>query len=184
MTKKDTPPFNFGGGEKHVQQWRAFEVDGTIYDCSHLDAHVVNYTNPENNETYCFYVTYSHHCFCKTDEVLVLDNAWIYPYDKDPRHFHPGRYELSKLLPRIIESLPTTHTVHAGYDSYAIAEANMNGVVTCYFVVFTVFRSNKKFRLHVQSAYPLDHRPKMKKVGFFNIARALKVGKPLPKPQK
>lgn len=183
MTKQNTL-FNFGDDDTHVQQWRPFVVNGTTYDVSHLDAHIVNYVNPENNETYCFYVTYSHHCFCKTDEVLMQDNLWLYPYDKDPRHFHPDRYHLSKWLPDIIENLPASYTVHAGYDSYAIAEAEMNGVVTCYFVVFVVFKSNRKFRLHVQSAYALDHRPKMKKVGFFNIARALKMGRPLPKPHK
>jgi hypothetical protein len=182
--KKEAHLFNFGNSDTHIQQWRSFEVDSLTYDLTHLAAHIVDYTNSENNEDYRFYVTYSHHCFCKTEKGFNHEGKWRYPFEKDPRHFHPIRYELSKYLPKIIKNLPSSHTGHAGYDSYAISEIETNGVTTCYFVVFVVFKSNKKFRIHVESAYPLDVRPKMKKINFFTIAKALKTGKPLPKPYK
>ena len=53
-----------------------------------------------------------------------------------------------------------------------------------YKVVFTVYRHEKKFRLHVISAYPIDNWEKLKPVGFFKLAHNLVKGKKLPTPQK
>jgi hypothetical protein len=52
-----------------------------------------------------------------------------------------------------------------------------------YFVPFAIFRENKKLRLHVKSAYSRHEGiGKIKKVGFFVIAKNLLLNKKLPKP--
>ncbi|MEM1506465.1 hypothetical protein RG959_24260, partial [Domibacillus sp. 8LH] len=53
-----------------------------------------------------------------------------------------------------------------------------------YFVPFKMYREKKLMRIHITSAYPEDVMPKLDKVNFFNIAKNLRIGKPLPKPQK
>ena len=47
-----------------------------------------------------------------------------------------------------------------------------------------MYRHEKKFRLHVISAYPIDNWEKLKPVGFFKLAHNLVKGKKLPTPQK
>ncbi len=174
-------PFNFGAEDNNTQQWGTFRCNGIDYDLSHLDAHVVNYTDSSSG-SYTFYVTYSHHCFCKTEEWVNDDHDWLFQHNKDPRHFNLTRYALSQKLPSIIENLPSAITYHAGYDSYAVYEILDGTKVTYYHVAFSVFRSARKFRLHVKSAYPIDARPKVRKVAFLKIAKALKEGRKLPKP--
>jgi hypothetical protein len=72
---------------------------------------------------------------------------------------------------------------HAGYGSFATVKVlDRSGNEIDYFVPFVVFKE-KKLRLHVQSAYPLERKlGNVKKVGFLAIAKNLLIGKKLPKP--
>lgn len=155
--------------------------NGRSYDVSHLNATWVEFVI--NAKAYPFFVSYSHHCFAKTVQGYNDCESWAYNYPKDPRNFHEKRYKRSLCLPAIIEALPTSITFHARRGSYAVCEITSNdGGTYFYQVVFDLFKVNRKLRLHISSAYLIDERPKIKKVGFERIVKNLISGRPLPKP--
>ncbi len=175
-----------------VTTWRAFVPrDGSsTIDLSYLDAHKVDYIQSGSNKPdniYTFWVTYSFHCFAKDYEGQSEEEktALMYNAGKSSRPFCYRRHALAKKhLRKIIEELgkPEVRVTHAGYGSYATAPVvDENGNEIWYFVSFKVYREQKKFRLHVMSAYPVEERPSGGKVGFFTLAFNLKNGKPLPK---
>lgn len=170
-----------------------FKYGDRCYDLSHLDAHKVEFIH--NNDpkktpiSYTFYVSYSFHCFAKDFSSLddTQRHALMYHTQKESRPFCFRRYHLSKSLPDIMSHLDTSKLVfHGGYESYATCTVeDEKGDKLEYFVSFEAYRWQKKLRLHVKSAYPLDQPlGKVKKVNIFAIARALLQNKPLPKPQK
>jgi hypothetical protein len=110
----------------------------------------------------------------------------MYSAPRESRQFNFERYQLSKQLPSIIKSLGDKETLvcHAGYRKFATVKIlDSNGTEVYYYVVFAVFKEVKKLRLHVQSAYPkYESIGKVKKVGFFVIAKNLLNNKKLPKP--
>lgn len=176
-----------------VTHWQPFKFGNELYDLSHLDAHQVTYIqkgdskNPERK--YTFYVTYSFHCFAKDYPTLTTKErkALTYTSEKESRPFCKRRYFLSRKLPKIISDLHESNLVfHAGHESYATCKMeDENGKEIEYYVSFSTYRYQKKLRLHVQSAYPLDTPlGRRKKVNFFTIAFNLLKGKPLPTPQK
>ncbi|MEM9542247.1 MAG: heat-shock protein [Cyanobacteria bacterium P01_E01_bin.42] len=178
---------------EEVTNWRSFTLDDTVYDLSHLDAKWVEYLDEKdrkNPKSYRFIVTYGLHCFTKEAKELSQEQSQLLMYSgpKESRHFNLERYELSKQLPSIIESLGKKETLicHAGNNNYAIIKIlDSNDKEVNYFVPFVVFREKKKLRLHVQSAYPLDEaRGRVKKVRFFTIANSLLYNKKLPTPPK
>jgi len=161
---------------KEVKQWRNFTYKSQVYDLSHLNAHWVEYLDDrdKNNPiSYKFIVTYSLHCFTKESNELTDEELQLLMYNapKESRPFNFERYNLSKLLPDITKLLgeKTTLVCHAGYGNFATVKIlDSNGIEINYFVVFNVFRENKKLRLHIQSAYPkYDGIGKIKKVSFF-----------------
>ncbi|MDP2608123.1 MULTISPECIES: stationary phase growth adaptation protein [unclassified Oceanobacter] len=164
MSKKKL--FNPGPNDPHIQKWKGFNhPNGESFDLSHLNAHAVTYPSGHT-----VYVTYSHHCFCKEEPALNDCGEWQYYHPKDPRPFHIHRYELSKGLRKIIEELHSAYIGHAGHSDYAtIPIGQVNGRETYYKVTFAVFRSEKKLRLHVTSAYPIEIREKLKKIRLENI---------------
>ncbi len=67
------------------------------------------------------------------------------------------------MLPSIIAELPQKYCYHGGYSRYCTCEyKDAAGKLRYYQVVFWVFKSAKKLRLHVESAYPLEERPQLK----------------------
>jgi hypothetical protein len=137
---------------------------------------------------YRFIVTYGLHCFTKDSDDLSSEElqSLNYKAPRESRAFNLERYEFSKYLPKIIASLAERSTLvcHAGYGKFAIVRVvDSRGNEVDYFVVFTVFKEEKKLRLHVQSAYlKYEGVGKIKKVGFFVIARNLLSNKKLPSP--
>ncbi|HFC8391586.1 TPA: hypothetical protein ACFPVO_002140 [Neisseria meningitidis] len=177
--------------DKQVK-FKDFCLDGLTYDLSHLDAQVIEYEQPAKDDKkpikYKFYVTYSMHCFTKDyDHYSQADRAKLmYKTSLEERPFCKVRYELSKKLPEIISNLASKKIGFAGYDNFANIEIfdEEKEKIIYYKVVFTVYRHEKKFRLHVISAYPIDNWEKLKPVGFFKLAHNLVKGKKLPTPQK
>jgi len=174
-----------------VIAWKNFILNGDIYDLSHLNAHWVEYLDQrdeENQITYKFIVTYGLHCFTKDSDELSSEESQLLMYSapRECRQFNFERYELSKQLPSIIKSLGDKETLvcHAGYGNFATVKIlDSNGREVDYYVVFAVFKEVKKLRLHVLSAYPkYEGIGKVKKVGFFVIAKNLLNNKKLPKP--
>jgi hypothetical protein len=173
-----------------IKEWRNFTLNEKIYDLSHLNAHSVEYIDDRDTDkkvNYKFDVTYSFHCFTKDtgniddDEKLRL----IYKSPLESRSFNFERYELSKNLPAIIESLGQSSTLvcHAGYGNYAAVKImDFLGNEITYFVYFKVFSEKKKFRIHVASAYPREEKGKIRKVKFFTIAKNLLLRRSLPQP--
>lgn len=173
-----------------VERWREFVFNQNDYDLSHLNACWVEYLDERNPEPYGFFVTYGLHCFTAKDPDPAfspdLDDP-EYHGPSETRYFNLERYQLSKQLPTIIQSLNQKQTLvfHAGYGNYASVKIiNSNGVEINYLVVFRAFREKKKFRLHIHSAYPKMELGKIQKVNFLNIAYNLSQGKPLPRPRK
>jgi hypothetical protein len=176
---------------EEVTNWRNFTLDGKIYDLSHLNAHWVEYVDTRDEEkpiTYKFIVTYGLHCFAKDSEELSTEKSQLLMYNapRESRPFNFERYEPSKQLPTIINSLGNRETLvcHAGYGKFATVKVlDSNGSEVNYFVPFAVFKESKKLRLHVQSAYPrYEGIGRVQKVGFFVIAKNLLHNKKLPKP--
>jgi len=176
---------------KEVISWRNFTLNDEIYDLSHLNACSVEYVDKrdkENPVTYKFIVTYGLHCFTEDSDRLSPQESQLLMYNapKESRPFNFERYTLSKQLPNIIKSLGEKETLvcHAGYGNFATVKVlDSNGIEINYFIVFAVFRESKKLRLHVVSAYPKPEAlGKIKKVGFFAIAKNLLFNKKLPKP--
>ena len=177
---------NFNTVEE-VLSWRSFSLDDQVYDLSHLNAHFVEYTDEENQGNKIkFIVTYGLHCFTKDSKGFSNEELSLYRYSspKETRAFDSERYELSKHLPKIIESIGSKSTLvcHAAHGKYAIIRGiDLRGNAVDYFVVFKLFRETKRFRLHVISAYPCK-KGKIQKVGFFKIVKKLLEGKNLPLP--
>ena len=173
-----TKPFNFGTEDRAIQKWGGFSNQDEVLYLDHLNAHIVEYVLEPG--TYKFYVTYSHHCFTKTELGNDSPNL-LYHHHKDSRHFHHERYHLSLQLPDIIRELPTRFVFHGGRkDHYCTATLTQSdGTEVDYLIVFTVFRSIRKLRLHVTSAYP-KKRGKARKVKFESIVKALQHGRKLP----
>ena len=177
-----------------VKHWRNFTLDGNIYDLSHLNTQRVEYLDERdanNPITYRFVVTYSSHCFTKDVEGISREESQrlMYYAPKESRPFNFERYELSKQLPSIVASLGNQKTLvcHAGYGKYAVIRVSLLDSNDCevdYFVPFVAFRENNKLRLHIQSAYPKPNVGKINKVGFFAIAKNLRMHKKLPQPLK
>ena len=175
--------FNVGDDGKQ-QRWPAFICDGVTYDLSHLDAHEVIFALKD--DSYRFIVTYSHHCFAKDcPDGSNIDPKWIYPHGNERRAFHVERYALSKKLPSLMPGLITAKTYHAGYDNYAFCELIQGETVVYYKITFVIYRSAKKFRLHISSAYPVganDYNSK-RRVNFASIVNSVARGKKLPTPK-
>lgn len=176
---------------EEVISWKNFEMNGNTYDLSHLNAQRVEYLDERDEKKsieYRFIVTYGLHCFTKNLENLSREESQLLMYSapRESRQFNFERYELSKQLPSIIQKLGNkeTRVCHAGYGKFAVIKAlDANGSEIDYFVPFSVFKESKKLRLHVRSAYPIyEGTGKIKKVGFFVIAKNLLQGKKLPKP--
>lgn len=174
-----------------VTEWRTFESpDGQVFDLSFLNAKKVTYTHTLEGKPdieYDFWVTYSSHCFTKSYDHQSEEEreALNYAAPKESRPFCQRRYSLAqRYLCQIIENLgsPDYIITDAGYGSYLTAKiVDEAGDETWYHIPFKVYRHQKKYRLHVMSAFPAEERRGAGKVGFFKIAYNLRMGKPLPK---
>lgn len=183
MAKKKQ--FNLPDNE--VQQWKGFNVAAKEYNFNHLNTCKHIFTHPERNESYTLYFTFSHHVFTRSiKETENVEPALIYPYPSDERAFDEVRFELSKHLPKIVETLPEQFCYHGGYSRYCSCKISQrNGPEIYYQVVYRVWKERGKMRFHIESAYPLQESlGKVKKVNFWVICHNLLRGKKLPQPAK
>ncbi len=173
-----------------IEKWRNFIFDQSEYDLSHLNAQWVEYFDERNPKPYRFFVTYGSHCFTAKDPDPNFNSELDDPQYHSPResrYFNLERYQLSKNLSLIIQSLNKKQVLvfHAGHGNYASVKViDSNGTEINYLVVFSVFRERKKFRLHIHSAYPKQELGKIHKVDFLTIAYNLAHNKKLPAPRK
>ena len=173
--------------DNEVQQWKDFNIEADRYNFSHLNARKLNFSHPERNENYTLYFTFSHHVFTRSiKEDEYVEPSLIYPHPSDIRAFDTLRFELSMHLPHIVETLPNQFCYHGGYSRYCSCKISLVNRGDMYYqVVYRVWKTRGKMRFHVESAYPLDERPrKVKKVNFWVICHNLLTGKKLPEPAK
>lgn len=180
-----------------VTRWPDYvDQNGERFDLSFLNAKKVTYTHQKEGKpdvTYDFWVTYSLHCFTKDYEHLSHSESqslmYYSPKKKnetpvEERPFCLRRYSLAaEHLCQIVENLGAREYVvkDGGYESYlAVKVLTASGETIWYNVPFKVFRQQKKYRLHVLSAYPSEEQRGGGKVGFFAIAYNLRMNKKLP----
>lgn len=176
---------------REIQAWKKFSLNGADYDLSHLDACQLKYydiQDPDKPIIYEFIVTYAMHCFTEDFKDLSEEEKSrpCYSSHVESRPFSLSRYELSKHLPKIVQSLGSKESLifHGKNNNYVALVRGLSGNKPDfgYLVAFRVFRESKKLRLHVQSAYPLSQEYRGgKKVRFLLIAEKLLQGKELPK---
>jgi hypothetical protein len=182
---------------RHVH-WKPFTFRGQVYDLGHLHPRTCHYEQPAKGDKqariYTVDVIFSLHCFTRalldTEEA---DPAMLYADDRETRLFDFQRYDLSKHLPAIIETLDRRKCFHTGHDNFfSLALIDRDGNTIEYDIFFTASRSSRKrgvVNLYIQSAYMRDeahsNRPRMKSpIGFhvilFNVLNNRPL-KPAPK---
>lgn len=160
-------------------QWKPFTFDGKTYELTHLHPRACSYRQPEKAgnpaRSYDVDVLFSLLCFTRAIEPSETPAAGIlYSDNREIRIFDFQRYEFSKRLPAIFESLAQRKCYHTGKGNFfSVDIVNENGTVSEYDIFFAASRSSKKGRLNlfVQSAYVRDalhgsNRPKKKPLGF------------------
>lgn len=103
-------------------RWPTFNHDGAQYDLGHLHPKAITYFQPARgtNPPRCYNVDliYSLHCFTKGMEGENPDPDLLYSDNRQTRIFDFRRYELSRQLPAIIESLMTCKCFHTGRGNF------------------------------------------------------------------
>jgi hypothetical protein len=164
-------------------QWKPFIFGGECYDLSHLHPRTCRYEQPAKGDkparAYTVDIIFSLHCFTRSllnDE--AGDAALFYADDRETRVFDFQRYELSKQLPGIIESLGQRKCFHTGHDNFfSVALIDRDGNSIEYDIFFTASRASRKkgvVNMYIQSAYVRDvkhgNRPRMNSpIGFYVI---------------
>ena len=138
--------------------------------------------------TYNTQVIYSLHCFTRGKKDEDSNKSLYYSDLRECRVFDFLRYELSKQLPEIIESLINRQCYHTGKGNFLVVEIlNKNGDRYNYEIYFKLNRSPKGIlTLHIQSAYskPIhESNPKKKKIGFHVILFNTSIDKPIKQPK-
>ena len=174
--------------DNEYQYWKPFNDGNKKLSFDHLRARKLEFSNPYNSDAYKIYATISHHVFTiSIDPDRENNSAEIYeakPIDK--RLFCNERYSLSFHLPKLLETLPDQFCYHGGFRKYCLCQLeDEQGNPIFYQVVFRMWKIPKKIRLHVESAYPLERKPKKpKKVAFHVICYNLLRNKKPPPPPK
>lgn len=148
-----------------VVKWLAFNLAGNTYDLSHLHTRTFKYERPAENanpaEVYSVDTLFTSHCFTrkpKPDE--VYDSSLVYPHDDEKRLFDIRRYELSKRLPEIIQSLPEAKRkpIHTGRGKYFTVEiVTADGTTIDYELFFKVRKVSKgRLEMIVETAFVRD----------------------------
>jgi len=155
-------------------QWRAFVHNGITYDLSHLSSKVCTFTQPAQNQNpardYRVEIDFGLHCFTRgLEEGETPDPVLIYSDARETRIFDFERYELSKLLPDLIDRLPSCKCFHTEKGNFFTIEVHGEKKIL-YHVFFEASRTGtrKMLRLFVQSAYARD-RLKRKPIRFFVV---------------
>jgi hypothetical protein len=114
--------------------------------------------------------------------------ALLYADSREKREFDFQRYELSKRLPAIVETLPRRKCFHTERGNFfCIDLVDDQGKHIEYDIFFAASRSSKGgLNLFVQSAYVRDtsNRPHKKPIGFFVILFNTLNNRPIKPPPK
>ena len=178
-------------------KWSFFIYEGQTYDLSHVHPFEWVYVLPAKGDKperhYPFCIEFSMHTFTRGIKAgEAFDRALIYQDSREKRIFDFGRYELSKQLPDIVQTLGKRkchHTHHGNFFTVELTgESKQN---RSYEVYFAVSRSGSRgggLNLYVQSAYLRDSghgsRPTRKpSIRFHVIAHNTLHKKPIKAPK-
>jgi hypothetical protein len=146
-------------------QWRNFEHNSVTYDLNHLHPQTIEFERPAKDGkpavVYTVDLTYSLHCFSHKLPSGAFDKSLIYPNTRETRLFDFERYELSKRLPGIIETMAQRKCFHTGHGNFFTVEVvREDGVSVDYHVFFTASKSTRKGRIniYIQSAYAPERK--------------------------
>jgi hypothetical protein len=107
-------------------QWRNFEHNSVTYDLNHLHPQTIEFERPAKDGkpavVYTVDLTYSLHCFSHKLPSGAFDKSLIYPNTRETRLFDFERYELSKRLPGIIETMAQRKCFHTGHGNFFTVE--------------------------------------------------------------
>ncbi len=171
--------------------WGKFKYRDNEYLLDHLApfdwTYQIEVGDGKPPEIYKFHIAFSHHCFTSNpDSKSPFDQELQYPNEfNDGRQFDFRRYEHSKRLRKIIESLhkrTCLQTNHRNFLRIEIIDEKQENVE--YEVYFRVTKTAQKgwLRLYVESAYVRDEdrkgsRPKTQNIKLRVIARNTQMGK-------
>jgi hypothetical protein len=162
-------------------RWRAFEYNGKVYPLSHLHPRTITYRQPAKGDNperiYTVNVEFGLHCFTRSiSSEQEPAPPLLYGDSREQREFDFKRYELSKLLPSIVETLPDRKCFHTERGNFFCVEmVDDQGARVEYDVFFEASKSSKAgLNLFLQSAYMRDalhkaNRPRRKPIRFFVI---------------
>ena len=145
----------------NTQPWRPFTHATITYALDHLAPRTLVYVVPAKGEKpeirYTVDVAYGTHCFTRgIPEDGVYDRTLHYRDGREIRIFDFRRFELSKALPEIVETLVGRDCKHGDRGNFfTVAQADENGTQIDYDVFFTLTKSPRQGRLNLflQSAY-------------------------------
>lgn len=169
-------------------KWGAFELEGNVYDLSHLHNTTLTFTQAASGDKperiYEVEVEYGLHCFTKGVESYdKIIPSLRYSDSRESRNFDVIRYELSKKLPTIVSELHLKKCFHSGKGNFFLVEmVGVGGNIEQYEIYFAVSKASGgkgKLKLFVQSAYirTEGNQPKRKPIGFCIILHNIKNGK-------
>ena len=145
--------------------WKDFEHDGVKYDLRHLYPRTLQFERPAKGDKpaviFAVDAIFSLHCFTHELPPCAYDRNLTYADARETRLFDFERYELSKRLPGIIETLAQRKCFQTGHGNFVTVEVvREDGVSVNYHVFFTASKSDRKGRvnIYVQSAYVPDRK--------------------------
>jgi len=163
-------------------QWKAFEYKGVTYDLTHLHPRAFRFERPaEDNkpaEIYLVHTIFTSHCFTREPKKAeVHDATLVYADGYENRIFDLRRYELSKLLPEIIQSMPARKPRHNSnrQNFFSVELVTENGSTVEYDIFFKVRKVAKgRLEMIVETAFVRDPaynstRPNGKPIRFWII---------------
>ncbi|WP_313587679.1 hypothetical protein [Aquidulcibacter sp.] len=152
--------------------WRPFALGGKVFDLSHLDEFAFDLIVPAKQDkpeqVYRLNVTFSIHCFTRSarkDE--AIEPTLAYSDSRETRIFDFERYQQSKRLREIVESLMDRKCHHDQHGNFYVFEVeDAAGVKSYYSVFFTVSKAGRKagLNLYVTTAHLRSQPPYAKNV--------------------
>jgi hypothetical protein len=146
-------------------QWKDFEHDGVPCDLRHLYPRTLQFERLAQGDKpaviFTVDVIFSMHCFTRELPSGGYYRGLTYSDARETRLFDFERYELSKRLPGIIETLAQRKCFQTGHGNFVTVEVvREDGVSVNYHVFFTASKSDRKGRvnIYVQSAYAPDRK--------------------------
>lgn len=163
-------------------KWKPFQYDGKAYDLAHLHPRTFRFERPaEGNkpaEVYKVDTIFTSHCFTREPKKAEIYNkSQVYPNDHENRLFDFRRYELSKQLPEIIQTLPARKPRHNNNrrNFFSVEVIAENGATIEYDIFFKVRKVAKgRLEMIVETAFVRDPdynslRPEGKPIRFWII---------------